>query len=101
MFEQVMSNLRVAVKRLEEDELFEQTAVKPADVVIDDPTPSSDDVDMIMRSLMGLSASSDDATTTATATAQASPRFSTTRSETITPQWGAPGPITSTPSWRP
>ena len=32
MFEQVMNNLRAAVKKLEEDELFEQTAVKSADV---------------------------------------------------------------------
>ena len=54
MFEQVMNNLRTAVKKLEEDELFEQTAVKSADVVLDDPVPSSDDVDTIMQSLMGV-----------------------------------------------
>ena len=83
MFEQVMNNLRAAVKKLEEDELFEQTAVKSADVVLDDPVPSSDDVDTIMQSLMGLTASA----TTNDTTAHASAQF-TSRSETVTPHWG-------------
>ncbi|KAI1793338.1 hypothetical protein LXA43DRAFT_972003 [Ganoderma leucocontextum] len=89
MFEQVMNNLRAAVKQLEEDELFEQTAVNGADVVLDDPTASSEDVDAIMQSLMGLSASpnSNDATTNATANASA---HFTSRSETVTPHWGGP-----------
>lgn len=96
VFEQVMNKLRAAVKQLEEDELFEQTAVTGADIVLDDPTPSTDDIDTIMQSLMGLSASPTPNDATGTATAQASARF-TTRSETVTPQWGAPGMATSTP----
>ncbi|TBU31813.1 hypothetical protein BD309DRAFT_1005126 [Dichomitus squalens] len=83
MFEQVMNNLRAAVKKLEEDELFDQTAVKSADAVLDDPVPSSDDVDTIMQSLMGLTASANTNDATANATAQF-----TSRSETVTPQWG-------------
>ena len=86
MFEQVMNNLRAAVKKLEEDELFEQTAVKGADIALEDPPPSSDDVDAIMQSLMGLPPPSSDATP-----AQTSPRLAS-RSETVTPQWGAPPP---------
>ena len=96
VFDQVMNKLRAAVKQLEEDELFEQTAVTGADIVLDDPTPSTDDIDTIMQSLMGLSASPTPNDATGTATAQASARF-TTRSETVTPQWGAPGMATSTP----
>ena len=81
MVEQVVNNLRAAVKQLEEDELFEQTAVKSADVVLDDSTPSSDDIDVIMRGLMGLSGSPTLREDTATATAHGSSRF--TRSKTI------------------
>ncbi|KAI0755093.1 hypothetical protein C8Q80DRAFT_410032 [Daedaleopsis nitida] len=98
-YERVMANLRAAVKTLEEDELFEQTAVTRADVVLDDPTPSSDDIDVILASLMGMSASSGPHDDTATATMQGSSRF-TSRSETVTPQWGGPGMATSTPAWR-
>lgn len=97
MFETVMNNLRAAVKRLEEEELFEQTVVKSADVVLDDPTPSTDNIDEIMQSLMGLSASSTPEDGTGIATAHASAQF-TARSDTVTPQWGAAGMVTSTPS---
>ncbi|KAI0365692.1 hypothetical protein BV20DRAFT_1124748 [Pilatotrama ljubarskyi] len=85
MFEHVMHNLRAAVKQLEEEELFEHTAVKSAAVALDDPTPSSEDLDEIMRSLMDLSAGPS-TTTTAAGTAHAS--AFTNRSETVTPQWG-------------
>lgn len=96
MFEQVMSNLRAAVKKLEEDELFEQTAVKGADVVLDDPNATSDDVDTIMQSLMGLSASSKSNAATANAAAHASAHF-TSRSETVTPHWGGSSHTAATP----
>ena len=96
-----MVSLRAAVKQLEEEELFEQTAVQGADVVLDDPTPSTEDIDLIMHSLMDLSASprADD-DPTGTATAQAS--HFTGRSETVTPQWGGSvaGPASSTPARR-
>ncbi|KAI0354857.1 hypothetical protein OH77DRAFT_1590235 [Trametes cingulata] len=85
MYEHVMNNLRAAVKKLEEEELFEQTAVKSAAVALDDPTPSSEDIDEIMRSLMDLSAGP---STTATATTTAHASAFTNRSETVTPQWG-------------
>ncbi|KAI0333696.1 hypothetical protein GY45DRAFT_1432134 [Cubamyces sp. BRFM 1775] len=77
MHEHIMINLRAAVKMLEEEELFEQTAVNGAAVALDDPAPSSEDVDEIMRGLM-LQGS----------TAPASAQF-TNRSETVTPQWAA------------
>ena len=96
MFEQVMSNLRAAVKKLEEDELFEQTAVKGADAVLDDPNATSDDVDTIMQSLMGLSASSNSDAATANATAHASAHFAS-RSETVTPHWGGSSHPAATP----
>ncbi len=96
MFEQVMNNLRAAVKRLEEDELFEQTAVKGADVVLDDPNASSDDFDTIMQSLMGLSASPNSIAAAANTTAHASARF-TSRSETVTPHRGGPSHTATTP----
>ncbi len=102
MLDQVMVSLRAAVKQLEEEELFEQTAVKPADVVLDDPTPSTEDIDSILQSLMGLSASSKaDEDPTGPSTAQ--PSHFTGRSETVTPQWGAAmaGLATSTPARRP
>ncbi|KAI0648156.1 hypothetical protein C8Q79DRAFT_953965 [Trametes meyenii] len=89
MFEHVMANLRRAVKQLEEEELFEQTAVRSASVALDDPTPSSDDLDDIMRSLMDLSpGDSNMSTLTGTATMHPSAHF-TSRSETVTPQWAA------------
>lgn len=91
-----MSNLRAAVKRLEEDELFEQTAVKGADVVLDDPNATSDDIDTIMQSLMGLSASSGSNGATANATAHPSVHF-TSRSETVTPHRGGPLHTATTP----
>ena len=93
-----MNNLRAAVKQLEEEELFEQTVVKSADVVLDDPPPSTDDIDVIMQSLMGLSAAPSPGNATGTATAQASAQF-TARSDTVTPQWGGAGMVTSTPGW--
>ncbi|KAI0661992.1 hypothetical protein C8Q70DRAFT_909599 [Cubamyces menziesii] len=84
MHEHIMINLRAAVKKLEEEELFEQTAVKDAAVALDDPAPSSEDIDEIMRGLMQVStASSHDPRT-----APSSARF-TSRSETVTPQWAA------------
>ena len=55
MHEHIMINLRAAVKKLEEEELFEQTAVKDAAVALDDPAPSSEDIDEIMRGLMQVS----------------------------------------------
>ncbi|KAJ3004032.1 hypothetical protein NUW54_g5003 [Trametes sanguinea] len=54
LFHQVMNNLRAAVKRLEEEELFEQTAVQSAAVALDDPVPSSENLDDILRSLVDL-----------------------------------------------
>ena len=94
MVEHVMNNLRAAVKKLEEDELFEQTAVRGAELAMEDPPPSSSDVDAIMQSLMGLATPSSAGEDTAPSTAQASARFSS-RSETVTPQWGAPPPAPS------
>ncbi|KAI0670892.1 hypothetical protein C8Q78DRAFT_1145465 [Trametes maxima] len=89
MFEHVMANLRSAVKKLEEEELFEQTAVRSASVAFDDPAPSSEDLDDIIRSLMDVSpGDSNISTLTGTATAHPSTQF-TSRSETVTPQWGA------------
>lgn len=87
MFEQVMVNLRAAVNQLEEEELFEQTMVKDASVVLDDPMPSSENLDDILRCLMNTSTTTR-ANTTATATVFDSARF-TNRSETVTPQLGA------------
>ncbi|KAI9058243.1 hypothetical protein FKP32DRAFT_1636107 [Trametes sanguinea] len=82
LFHQVMNNLRAAVKRLEEEELFEQTAVQSAAVALDDPVPSSENLDDILRSLVDVSTENGSGGTTA----HASARF-TNRSETITPQW--------------
>ena len=79
-----MINLRAAVKKLEEEELFEQTAVKDAAVALDDPAPSSEDIDEIMRGLMQVSTASNHDPRTAPSSA----RF-TSRSETVTPQWAA------------
>ncbi|EIW59136.1 uncharacterized protein TRAVEDRAFT_166382 [Trametes versicolor FP-101664 SS1] len=87
MFQHVMDNLRAAVKKLEEEELFEQTAVKDAGVALDDPTPSSDDLGEIMRSLMDLNSTALPRHSTATTTILNSTRF-TDRSETVTPQFG-------------
>lgn len=88
MFQHVMDNLRAAVKKLEEEELFEQTAVKDAGVALDDPTPSSDDLGEIMRSLMDLNSTAPlRHSTRATTTILNSTRF-TDRSETVTPQFG-------------
>ena len=56
-----MNNLRAAVKKLEEDELFEQTAVKGAELAMEDPTPSSNDIGMILQSLMRPPSASSDA----------------------------------------
>ncbi|CDO77156.1 hypothetical protein BN946_scf184657.g31 [Trametes cinnabarina] len=85
MFEHVMTNLRAAVKQLEEEELFEQTAVPNAAVALDDPVPSSENLDDILRSLMGMSTPENGA---GVAAAHASAQF-TNRSETVTPQWAA------------
>ncbi|OSD07325.1 hypothetical protein PYCCODRAFT_1402874 [Trametes coccinea BRFM310] len=82
LFDQVMTNLRAAVKQLEEEELFEQTAVQNAAVALDDPVPSSENLDDILRSLMELSTENGSGGTTA----HASAHF-TNRSETVTPQW--------------
>ncbi|KAI8994190.1 hypothetical protein BD414DRAFT_481696 [Trametes punicea] len=85
MFEHVMANLRAAVKKLEEEELLEQTAVPNAAVVLDDPVPSSESLDDILRSLM------DPSTATANHISGSSTEFTSTqptnRSETVTPQW--------------
>ena len=83
MFEQVMNNLRAAVKKLEEDELFEQTAVKGAELAMEDPTPSSNDIGMILQSLMRPPSASSDAP------ANPSPYYAG-RSETVTPHWATP-----------
>ncbi|KAI0766439.1 hypothetical protein BD413DRAFT_672957 [Trametes elegans] len=91
MHEHVMVNLRAAVKRLEEEELFEQTAVKSAAVVLDDPTPSSSDLDEVLRGLMDVNAPprpTPHIDTDTTATARASARL-TGRSGSVTPQWAA------------
>ena len=88
MHDHIMRNLRAAVKKLEEDELFEQTAVRSAALALEDPTPTSNDVDAIMQSLMGLSAKPE-ADESAARTAG---NTTTARSETVTPQWGAPPP---------
>ncbi|KAI0826840.1 hypothetical protein BC628DRAFT_1372064 [Trametes gibbosa] len=87
MSEHIMANLRMAVIQLEEEELFEQTMVKDASVALDDPTPSSDNLDDIIRSLIDVPTTAR-SNTTGTATIFDSARF-TNRSETVTPQLGA------------
>jgi len=52
IFEHVMINLRKEVRKLEEDELFERTVLRGSQVA-QEPHPSSDDIDTIMRSMMG------------------------------------------------
>ncbi|KAI0631952.1 hypothetical protein C8Q77DRAFT_1158645 [Trametes polyzona] len=88
MFEHIMNNLRATVKKLEEEELFEQTAVKSAAVALDDPLPTSDNLDDILRGLMIDPPPTATANTTGTATMLDSTRF-TDRSATVTPQLGA------------
>ena len=46
-----MANLRARVRELEEEELFEQTMLRGPRVTEEHP-PSSDNLDVIMRSLM-------------------------------------------------
>jgi hypothetical protein len=54
LFEHVMGNLRRQVRLLEEHELFEQTLMKQSQVG-QSPLPSTNDIDALMRSMMGYS----------------------------------------------
>jgi hypothetical protein len=47
-----MRNLRQKVHELEEDELFERTLLRGSQAGLE-PQPSSGDIDVIMRSMMG------------------------------------------------
>lgn len=51
IFEHVMANLRKEVRKLEEDELFER-AMQQGSQVGREEQPSSNDIDVIMRSIM-------------------------------------------------
>ncbi|KDQ62690.1 hypothetical protein JAAARDRAFT_112664, partial [Jaapia argillacea MUCL 33604] len=52
MFISVMANLRNEVRKLEENELFEETMLRGSQVGLE-PQPSSNNIDSIMRSMMG------------------------------------------------
>ncbi|EIN12970.1 hypothetical protein PUNSTDRAFT_131200 [Punctularia strigosozonata HHB-11173 SS5] len=54
LFEHVMNNLRRQVRLLEENELFERTLSRPSQVA-QTPLPSTNDIDALMRSMMGYS----------------------------------------------
>jgi hypothetical protein len=47
-----MANLRKEVRRLEEDELFEQTILRGSEIEQQEQQPSSGDIDAIMKSIM-------------------------------------------------
>ena len=49
-----MHHLRMQVKQLQEDALFEQTALRGS-LIADEQQPSSNDIDAILRSMMGAS----------------------------------------------
>lgn len=54
LFVGVMSNLRTQVKALEDDEIFEASALRNLNPAFEEQ-PSSNDIDSIMQSLMGSS----------------------------------------------
>lgn len=57
LYNQVMHHLRLQVRRLQEDALFEQTLLRPS-VITEEKQPSSSDLDDILQSMMGTSIAS-------------------------------------------
>ena len=54
LYEHVMGNLRRQIRLLEENELFERTLLQQSQVA-QSPLPSTNDLDALMRSMMGYS----------------------------------------------
>jgi hypothetical protein len=52
MIEKIMKNLRAKIRQLEEDEVFEQTLLRGSQVGLE-TRPSTNDVDALMKSMMG------------------------------------------------
>ncbi|KAF5360595.1 hypothetical protein D9756_005041 [Leucocoprinus leucothites] len=52
MVERIIKNLRVKIRQLEEDELFEQTLLRGSQVGLE-ARPTTNDIDSLMKSMMG------------------------------------------------
>jgi len=53
MVEKIIKNLRTEIRKLEEDELFEQTILRGSQVGLE-TRPSTNDIDVLMKSMMNL-----------------------------------------------
>lgn len=52
MVEKILKNLRAKIQQLEEDEIFEQTLLRGSQVGLE-ARPSTNDIDVLMKSMMG------------------------------------------------
>lgn len=52
LYESILRNLRAAVNRVKEDELFDQILLRHSTAVLE-PQPSTHDLDSLMKSMMG------------------------------------------------